>query len=158
MEKFDIILDELQKLTQRVISIEGNVVTKQDLKHMASKQDLEYMATKQDLEYMASKQDLENMATKQDLENMATKQDLENMASKQDLENMATKQDLENMASKQDLENLSIKIEQMSKKLDAVASQVAHNTEQELLLKDVAQKVIDHEMDIRLIKQMITNK
>ena len=53
---------------------------------------------------------------------------------------------------------MATKLEQMSKKLDTVASQVAHNTEQELILKDIAQKVIDHETDIRLIKQMITNK
>jgi hypothetical protein len=76
-----------------------------------------------------------------------------------DLEaNIVTKQDFGDAATKHDLKGMATKLEQMSKKLDTVASQVAYNTEQELILKDIAQKVIDHETDIRLIKQMITNK
>ncbi|MFC0560907.1 hypothetical protein [Halalkalibacter alkalisediminis] len=74
-----------------------------------------------------------------------------NMVTKRDLESVATKKDLENMVTKQDFE-------QLSKKLDAVASQVAHNPEQEVILRDVSQKVKDHETDIRLIKRMMTNK
>ncbi|WP_227939874.1 hypothetical protein [Alkalihalobacillus deserti] len=133
MERSELILKELQLLNRRVNEFDSNMVTKHDLGSVATKKDLENMVMKHDLESVATKKDLENMITKRDLENFATKKDLENVVTKQDFE-------------------------QLSKKLDAIALQVAHNTEQEVILKDVSQKVRDHETDIRLIKRMMTNK
>jgi len=91
------------KLAQAVagaVAIPLNVVTKEDLKQLATKQDIklleDQMATKEDLKQYATKQDLETaigdlkkwaeaefreirdvMATKEDLKQYATKQDLE---------------------------------------------------------------------------------
>jgi hypothetical protein len=55
MEKFDLILKELQKLNLRVNDLETNMVTKQDLNGMATKQDLDRIDTR--LEQMSKKLD-----------------------------------------------------------------------------------------------------
>lgn len=55
------------------------------------------------------------------------------------------------MAYKQD-------VEEIKQKLDTIYAQVAHNTEQESKLNDVADKVKDHDTDIKLIKRMLTSQ
>lgn len=53
---------------------------------------------------------------------------------------------------------LNIGFESINQKLDTIYSQVAINTEQEVRLNDLANKVNDHDTDIKLIKQIISNQ
>ncbi len=93
----------------------GDLVTKQDIKDMATTQDLaivrQEMATKEGIKDMATKQDLKDMATKEDIKDMATTQDLaivrQEMATKEDIKDMATKQDLKDMATKEDIKDMA---------------------------------------------------
>jgi uncharacterized membrane protein len=55
-----------------------------------------------------------------------------------------------NMATKQD-------VEEIKQKLDTIYVQVAHNTEQEVKLNEVALKVKDLDADVRLLKRIVTN-
>lgn len=55
-----------------------------------------------------------------------------------------------NMATKQD-------VEEIKQKLDTIYAQVAHNTEQEVKLNDVTDKVKNLETDMKLIKRMLTS-
>jgi hypothetical protein len=46
----------------------------------------------------------------------------------------------------------------VNKKLDTIYAQVAHNTEQEVKLNEVAIKVEDLGTDVRLIKKLVSNQ
>ena len=120
------------------IAIPLNVVTKEDLKQLATKQDIkrleDKMATREDLKQYATKEDLEQLkrwaedkfATKQDLEQLK-KWAEERFTTKEDLKQYATKRDLETaveqlraeirrventMATKEQIEALAISVEE----------------------------------------------
>ncbi|MFP4161904.1 MAG: hypothetical protein ACLFSK_07985 [Ectothiorhodospira sp.] len=102
--------------TQALLELlENRLVTKDDIRDMATRADLKALATKDDIRDMATRQDLaemrQEMATKDDIRDMATKDDIRDMATRQDLaeirQEMATKDDIRDMATQKDLELLS---------------------------------------------------
>ncbi len=103
-----------------------------------------------------------NMATKDDISNMATKDDISNMATKDDISNMATKDDI--MATRDDFAKLDAKFDvltsdfaRLEKKLDATFEQVAHNTEFEATVMELAATVFENTTDIKLLKKLVAN-
>jgi hypothetical protein len=103
---------------------------------------------------MATKDDIANMATKDDIANMATKDDIANMATKDDIANMATKDDIAELHSKFDM--MSSDLRRMETKLDATFEQVAHLTEFETTVKQLAVTVEENTTDIKLLKKLVS--
>src|SRR5699024_10378504 len=126
-----------------------NMVTKTDLSLMATKDDLDQMATKSDLSLMATKDDLEHMATKSDLSLMATKDDLEHMATKSDLEGLATKHDLHYLTKKVDRN-----FEQIAKNTEHLKKLCVNHKRQEKIIETLSLRSIEHESDLRVLKQV----
>ncbi|MFP4080575.1 MAG: hypothetical protein ACLFTM_08100 [Ectothiorhodospira sp.] len=84
--------------TQALLELlENRLVTKDDIRDMATRQDLAEMRQE-----MATKDDIRDMATKDDIRDMATRQDLAEIR-----QEMATKDDIRDMATQKDLELLS---------------------------------------------------
>jgi hypothetical protein len=69
--KKDFIDEFSESIAGRIIRIEQNMATKDDIRNMATKDDIRNMATKDDIiairEVMATKDDIRNMATKDDI-------------------------------------------------------------------------------------------
>ena len=49
------------------------------------------------------------------------------------------------------------RFDQLGKKVDQIQVQVAHNTETEVLLREVQDTVKEHHTDIKLLKKVIAN-
>ncbi|ARK30148.1 hypothetical protein [Halalkalibacter krulwichiae] len=88
----------------------------------------------------------------------------QNMASKDELldikQAMATKEELldmkQMMVTKEEFHEVTENIALILERLDAISKQLTVNTEQQVKINDLSEKVLEHDLDIKVLKKMLT--
>ncbi|MDQ0177773.1 hypothetical protein [Bacillus chungangensis] len=89
-------------------------------------------------------------------EQQLMKADIQSIKDEQQLmkaEIQTMKEDIQTM--KEDIQTMKEDIRRLEAKLDSVTTQVGHNTEETVKINYIADKVNEHDLDIKMLKKMV---